>query len=280
VTLAIIALNVLLYVVEVLLAGTPRAALSMSTHPRAMLAAGGNYDPFVVGEGRFELLVTSCFLHWSLLHIAFNMYALRQVGPFVEKAVGAARFAPMYLVSGILASATSAAWHWWQAPEPALSAGASGAICGVIGTALVLGGRMQGWRGPLVRSMAIWLGITIAIGYSINADNAAHIGGAVTGAVFAAVWRRGVVYTKRRANLTIAACAAVVVVAFGVLFVRVESDPYATLSVPAREARAAQAIDERRCDEAARATRRAEQVAPRSPDVATLKRQLALACPH
>ena len=49
----------------------------------------------------FETLVTSCFLHGSILHLGFNLLVLWQVGPFLERAVGRARFLPLYLGAGI-----------------------------------------------------------------------------------------------------------------------------------------------------------------------------------
>jgi rhomboid protease GluP len=215
-TLALIATNIALYVLEILLA---RGVGAASMPPGVLRFMGANESLAVVQGHRIELLVTSCFLHWSLMHIAFNMYALRQVGPFVERSVGAARFTPMYLGSGIAGSAASAAWGWFNGDDR-LSAGASGAICGVIGTALVLGVRVQGWRGPIVRSMGFWLLLTIVLGAFIHADNAAHIGGAVTGALFGALWKRGMVYTPLRQRVTLAACALLVVASFAVVFVR------------------------------------------------------------
>jgi rhomboid protease GluP len=277
VTLALIMLNVLVFGVQIALAKDAHAALGMGPYMRAMLQAGANYVPFVVGEHRYELLLTSCFLHFSLIHIGFNMYALRQVGPFVEINVGTARFASMYLASGIAGSAASALWGGLLSQER-LSAGASGAICGVIGTALVLGARMQGWRGPIVRSMGFWLALTIFLGFGIGADNAAHIGGAATGAIFAGLWRRGIVYSTARQQMTLATCVVVVVVAFGVLAVRDLTDPYATLDVDAREARARAALDLGRCADAIRATEAAARIAPRAPFVENLKGDIALRC--
>src|SRR5262249_50316108 len=142
-TRALIVANVAIFVVQ-LLVSRSRAGLVAMPEP-AMLAFGANYAPFTVGDLRVETLVTSCFLHFSAMHLAFNMYALRQVGPFVERSVGPARFLPMFVVTGIVGSAASALLGWFTHPER-LSAGASGAICGVIGAAMVLDGRTEGWR--------------------------------------------------------------------------------------------------------------------------------------
>ena len=67
------------------------------------------------------------------------------------------RFFPLFLMTGVVGSAASALVGWTATER--LSAGASGAICGVIGAAAVLGYRTQGARGPLTTSMARWLDI-------------------------------------------------------------------------------------------------------------------------
>ena len=261
VTRLLIAVNAVIFVGEVLSA---RTAVALSAVPEpTMLAFGGNYTPFVVGEGRLEALVASCFLHFSILHLGFNLYALRQVGPFVERAVGSARFLPMYLASGILGSAASSLVGWLGNPER-LSAGASGAICGVIGAALVLGGRTQGWRGPIVRAMGFWLAATFVLGMTIGADNSAHAGGALCGGIVALVWRRGVVYGAATQRMIVLVCTAILVASAIAVVARDVLDPYAALDVDARTDRAIRAFDGGDCAEAARAIDRAVRLAPRA----------------
>ena len=60
--------------------------------------------------------VTACFLHAGLVHLAFNMIALWQAGPLVERAVGSARMAPMYLVAGVFGNLLSVLYGWSAAP--------------------------------------------------------------------------------------------------------------------------------------------------------------------
>jgi rhomboid protease GluP len=275
VTLGLIAVNAIVFVAEVLYARSPGALMGMTEH--AMLVFGANYTPFVIGEHRVELLLTSCFLHFSIIHVAFNLYALRQVGPFVERTVGSARFFPMFLLSGVIGSGASCVWGWLTHPER-LSAGASGAICGVIGTALVLGARLQGWNGPIVKQMGFWLGLTILLGMGIGADNAAHIGGAITGAVFAAAWRRGIVYTNARQKVTMGVCIALVVLAGATVAARNVLDPWATLDADSRIALAMDALERGSCADAILATDRADRIAPRSPRVHALKREIVANC--
>jgi rhomboid protease GluP len=208
VVLALTAINVAVFVLELLVDGHLSALMLPKTS--TVMVMGANYGPATLHEGRIETLLTSCFLHFGLLHIGFNMVALKQIGPFVERVVGAGRFAVMYVLTGMFGSLVSASWGpfvGWVgrtmfAPGSevgealmshatgAVSAGASGAICGVIGAALVIGVRSEGWRSPLARGTARWLGTVVLFGLFFHFDNAAHLGGAASGALIAAFWRR------------------------------------------------------------------------------------------
>ena len=275
VSLWLMGANVAVFLAQIAYSRNLRSIAGMSQ--QVMLAFGANQPRFIIGEHRFETWVTSCFLHWSLIHIAFNVYALRQVGPFVERTVGAARFLSMYVVSGLIGAMASTAWGVLTEPDQ-VSAGASGAICGVIGTALVLGGRVQGWWGPLVRSMGFWLALTLGIGWYIGADNAAHIGGAVTGAIFAAAWRRGAVYTHTMQRLIIGTCAGVVIFSGAIVAARDLTDPWATIDAASRLKIAQVEYRARRCAAANTAIERAARLAPRDPEVLELKGDILEAC--
>ncbi len=155
ITSALLAANAGVFAAQVSLAGNLRFALGgADQHDHTLWNAilrwlGGNDSTFTIADTRLETLVTSCFLHGSILHLGFNLLVLWQVGPFLERAIGRARFLPLYLGAGIMGSAFSAiAGRLFGA---SLSIGASGAICGLIGAMLVLGARTQGWRGPLAR---------------------------------------------------------------------------------------------------------------------------------
>ena len=135
-----LALNVAVFSMEAALAHSlsdlpPRLALGNSARATRLAT---------VGEMRWETLITACFLHAGVLHLAFNMLALWQAGPLVERAVGSARMAPMYMAAGVFGNALSVASGWWQ-HSASFTVGASGAISGVIAAALVVGWRVQGW---------------------------------------------------------------------------------------------------------------------------------------
>jgi rhomboid protease GluP len=242
------------------------------------LAFGANYAPFVFREWRVEILVTSCFIHFSLLHIAFNVAGLRQLGGVVERTVGHERMSTMYLASGIVGAGVSAAWGWFRADPDRTSAGASGAICGVLGAALVLGLRVQGIRSPLARSMLLGLVIIVFAGHFLGSDNAAHLGGAFTGAVFALAWREGVVHTRLRSRLAIGLCAATVLASGAVVLVHDLTDPWATMNAGARIEYAEAALNGASCRDAAIATDRAARLTPRSDRVRELKKRILIGC--
>ncbi len=225
-----------------------------------LLAFGGNYAGATVYEGRYETLLTSCFVHGSLLHIAFNMVALRQIGPFVERAVGVGRMAPLYVASGIVGSAGSTFFGWLSGGQR-LGVGASGAICGLIGAALVIGYRLEGPKSPIMRMMGGWLltilGLGLVVSFLIRLggasggfDNAAHAGGAISGAAIAVMWRRGRPYSKGLTTGILIACAALVAGA-GVRCWRIDqSYPFATMLTSDRLNFAGSAIQAGQCGEA------------------------------
>lgn len=279
---ALLAINIGVFVAEVLVAGDVRFALGTTSGEeelvwkRVLLWLGANASQWTIADNRFETLMTSAFLHWTLLHLAFNMLALWQVGPFLERAIGPARFFPLYLASGVVGSAGSAIWGRFH--DARVSAGASGAICGLIGAALVLGLRTQGTKGPLTRFMARWLFIVLVVGFAARFDNAAHVGGALGGAVVAATWRRGFQYTKRAQNMIFAACAAVVVTAGAVVFVRDRSDPLLFLDVEQRTHVALERLGKGDCDGARVAMVRASQMDPRNRAIRTLSEEIEREC--
>lgn len=126
-------------------------------------------------------LLTATFLHIGIIHLLLNMYALYYIGVLLEPLLRSTRFALVYLVSGILASVSSLWFH-----EHTASAGASGAIFGMFGFFLVL---IIGKAVPRAMRMQLLLSVGVFIFYNLvsglkgGIDNAAHIGGLVTGAV-------------------------------------------------------------------------------------------------
>ena len=125
VTPAIIAMNVAMFIV-MMAAG----ADLVNPNPAIHIRFGSNFGP-LTWTGEEWRLLTSAFLHFGIIHLALNMYALYQGGALVERLFGSTRFALLYLLSALSGSVVSG---WWDPLRN--SAGASGAIFGVYGALL------------------------------------------------------------------------------------------------------------------------------------------------
>lgn len=137
--------------------------------------------PYALGFGQYWRLLSSGFMHFGLLHIVFNMYALWVLGRDVEVALGSTRYLVVYLLSLLAGSATVV---WFSAPDTA-TAGASGAIFGLLGAELVLVLATKAELSGIVT--VIMLNVVIGItqpGISVQA----HLGGFVAGFVVTAAF--------------------------------------------------------------------------------------------
>ena len=131
-------------------------------------------------DGQWWRLFTSVFLHYSVLHILFNMYVLWVIGPDLERVLGHLRFLVLFVVAGFGGAVAS----YWLSPSNTVSVGASGAIFGLMGAVFVVGKALR----ADVNQVLVLIGINLAIGFVISGiDWRAHIGGLVTGAAVAAV---------------------------------------------------------------------------------------------
>lgn len=276
----LIVLNVAVFVVELILLGDFKDVIFFTKQSAgfAMLATGGNYWLATIREGRFETLVSSCFVHAGLLHLGFNMAALRQVGPFVERAVGSARMLPAYLISGFVGSFVSTFVHVMRGHD-SVGVGASGAVCGLIGMALVIGWRVQGKNSPILRAMASWLVTIFVLGALVSGiDNSAHAGGAIGGAVIALLWRRGIVYTTLRKWIVLGLCSIVLVAtAARVVYFDLQV-PYATYTFDDRLKAARNATIEGDCKNAHASIEAARRLSPTDPHVAVIQEEIAVRC--
>ncbi len=285
-TWALIALNVIVFAGQLRVGGL-HGLQDMSE--AVLLAFGANHAGATLYEGRFETLLSSCFVHGSLMHIAFNLLALRQVGPFVERAVGASRMLPMYLLSGVVGSVAST-FSGWISGGQHISVGASGAICGLIGAGAVLGYRIEGRGSPVLRQMGGWLVSLLVMGLAVTFlfhaiaghgggfDNAAHAGGAAAGAVTASVWRRGNMHAAPVRAAIIGLCGALLV-ATAIRVYRFDlNDPFATFTVDDRVVYAARALDQGRCDDARMALDSLERLTLRAPEVTMVEQTYKARC--
>jgi rhomboid protease GluP len=146
----------------------------------SLLKWGANFRPATL-DGQSWRLITNCFLHIGVFHLLMNMYALLYIGLLLEPHLGKTRFATAYLLTGITASMASLWWH-----DLTISAGASGAIFGMYGVFLAMLTTNlieKSARSALLTSIAIFVGYNLISGLKGGIDNAAHIGGLVSGLV-------------------------------------------------------------------------------------------------
>jgi membrane associated rhomboid family serine protease len=181
----------------------PRSAcIEVAPNGRCAQIASG------VADGAYGELVTSMFTHVQVWHIGFNMLALYIIGPQLETILGHARFLALYLLSGLVGSATV----YWLADERSPTIGASGAIFGLMAALLVVAVKVRGDVQGLLTLVAVNVVITVLGASFISWQG--HLGGFVGGAVLASV----LVYAPRRQRtrwqvVGLAAVAAAVAVA-------------------------------------------------------------------
>ncbi|MEO6204605.1 MAG: rhomboid family intramembrane serine protease, partial [Mycobacteriales bacterium] len=198
VSMVLIGINVLVFLVGY---GVPDLAVRFGNLALARTLDGGLVG---VGAGQYYRLVTAAFLHAGLFHILFNMFALAQLGPVLERALGGWRFLSLYLLSAL---GGSVAGYLFSSPNQ-LGVGASGAIYGLFGAYYVIVRKMGGETGAIVALLVINLVITFAVPII---DKRAHLGGLATGVLIAAAFAyvpRG----ARQARLHAAACVAMATV--------------------------------------------------------------------
>ncbi len=134
-----------------------------------------------IANGRWWSLITAIYLHGGLLHITFNMLAVYQIGPLVERLFGPARFFILYTLSGLCGALVS------TLAGTSLTVGASGAIFGLMGALLYYGYR----HSILSRFLPIlrWAAINFLLGLvTPQVDNWGHAGGFVGGVLVAAAF--------------------------------------------------------------------------------------------
>ena len=145
----------------------------------------GSLDYFaVINKGEFWRLFTALFLHYNLLHLVFNLFALYVLGPPLEKIIGSLRFGFCYLIAGLGSTAGVVALTLLRVVQPAELVGASGSVMGIVGA----------WAGFLLRHRHIWQArqrllnilmiIVIQIAFDISTpqvSTSAHLCGLVSG---------------------------------------------------------------------------------------------------
>jgi rhomboid protease GluP len=177
ITYVLITINVLVYILTAYLS---RNIVDSNINVLILLGAKVNS---LIANGQYYRLVTAMFLHGGIVHVSLNMYALYSIGPLVENVYGKGKYIVIYFLSGILSSLASFMF------SNSISIGASGAIFGLLGAALIFAIKMKNRIGRgFINNIITVIGINLVIGFSIpNIDNFAHLGGLLGGIVISYV---------------------------------------------------------------------------------------------
>jgi len=121
------------------------------------------------------------FVHFNLLHAAMNCFVLYSIGATAERELGKARFVVLFVLSGVLGFVASDVWDNWRG-NLTLAAGASGAVFGLFGSVIgvAYARRDPNWKQILVQNL-VWI---LVLSFMGSVNNAAHVGGLITGALF------------------------------------------------------------------------------------------------
>ena len=203
VTLALIGINVAVFLAELALGGSLSGTGNWIYDHGALFASICclNGAPAGVAHGDWWRLVTAAFLHYGPFHLAINMYSLFFAGTLLEHVIGRWRFALLYFASGVAGSAGAL----YLSPN-SITVGASGAIFGVLGGLLVLERRGNIATGGQVLGLIVLnLIFTFAVpGISVGG----HVGGLIAGIALMAV----MLQYRRSVAISLASGGAVIVV--------------------------------------------------------------------
>jgi membrane associated rhomboid family serine protease len=203
-TLVFLVANFLVFLLMWSSSGLTNATL-LQPSSQVLIAYGAKLNFLVNHYHQWWRFVTPVFIHIGVLHLLVNMYGLWMFGPYVERLYGSAKFVVLWVVTGIvgvLASylsvrpemTTSAVGRFLFRPGDGPSAGASGALFGLVGALFVFGIKYrrelpEGFKRAFGTGLLPVILMNLYIGYLGRGfiDNAAHLGGLLSGALFALV---------------------------------------------------------------------------------------------
>ncbi|MDX2106056.1 MAG: rhomboid family intramembrane serine protease [Candidatus Melainabacteria bacterium] len=168
----------------------------------ALATMGANFGPLTVLKNEYWRLLTFGFLHSNLLHLMLNVYALVEFGPLAESLLGKKKYLFIYVFSGITGGLASIAFDPLRT-----SVGASASICGALGAFICVSwfksfkstkndsSDAKTEKNKLSRAelvvLLVFLAYSLLLGTtSSSTDNAAHLGGFLTGAIAAVLLTR------------------------------------------------------------------------------------------
>jgi membrane associated rhomboid family serine protease len=203
VTQALIAINVAVFIAEL----ASGASINGGGREGTVLTKGALFGPSIHVQHEYYRIFTGGFLHYSILHIAFNMFFLWVMGTMLEPAIGHVNFAAVYLASLIAGSFGALLFE----PD-VLTVGASGACFGVLGALLVVA-RNRGipiWQSGLGPTLAINVIFSLSVaGISIGGHLGGLVGGLICGWAIVELAER-----RRNQPLALGVCLLVAAVSF------------------------------------------------------------------
>lgn len=173
VNLLLVAANIAVFLLAELMGGSLGNGNAVSL--------GASYTPLVL-EGEYWRLFSSMFYHFGFQHLFNNMLLLLFLGDTLESQLGHLKYLLLYLAGGLGGNLLSLFMEV-RGGEQVISAGASGCVFAVIGGLLYVLIRRKGrLEAMTVQRLALMAALSVYYGFSrAQVDNAAHIGGLVTG---------------------------------------------------------------------------------------------------
>ncbi len=165
-----------------------------------MIQYGALYAPLVVLKKEYYRLVTAMFMHFGIHHLVNNMLVLFVLGDNLERALGKVKYLVFYLACGIGANLVSVYFYWTAEPN-VVSAGASGAVFGVVGGLIYAVLRNKGRLEDLSSRQLILMAVfSLYLGFTnTGTNNTAHMSGIIIGLLLGAVlYRKPRVGTRKR----------------------------------------------------------------------------------
>lgn len=203
-TIVFLVANLFIFMLMWEMSGMSTSVLWAGFPEGILLDFGAKKNYYILYEHQYWRFVTPIFVHVNLPHVLINMYSLWVIGPWVEKLYGSAKFVVFWVATGIVGVAASyltvipgshpgvlASFLIKPSDDP--SAGASGALFGLVGVLFAFGIKYrhelpEGFKRAFGTGMLPIILLNLGIGFMARGiiDNAAHMGGLLSGAAFAA----------------------------------------------------------------------------------------------
>jgi len=181
-------MNIIIFVMELMSGGYD--------HMSRLVQLGALYTPFVLEQGEWYRMITACFLHYGAQHLGMNMISLYAIGSYAELYYGKVKYFIIYMLSGIGGNLLTMLAES-MTERYALSAGASGAICGLMGV-LVIFAFIPGLKRifPVKRVLGAVVLMLLPGITDRSVSLTAHLGGLISGIIIAGIFQATIGISK------------------------------------------------------------------------------------